>query len=63
MKGNNSIDEDSLWDEIDSLALMPCNKLFSYRLSFIALDNCYSFNLTYMIKVLGLNVIYQTIYL
>ena len=48
-------------DEIDSLALMPCNKLFSYWLSFIALDNCYSFNLTYMIKVLGLNVIYETI--
>ena len=47
--------------EIDSLALMPCSKLFSYRLSFITLDNCYSFNLTYMIKVLGLNVIYKTI--
>ena len=48
-------------DEIGSLALMPCSKLFSYWLSFITLDNCYSFNLTYMIKVLGLNVIYKTI--
>ena len=50
-----------LLDEIDSSALMPCSKLFSYWLSFITLDNCYSFNLTYMIKVLDLNVICKTI--
>ena len=51
----------SILDEIDSLALMPRCKLFSYWLSFIKLDNCYSFNLTYIIKFLGLNVIYKTI--
>ena len=42
-------------------ASMPCSKLFSYWLSFIILDNCHSFSLTHMIKVLGLNVIYKTI--
>ena len=47
-------------DEIDSLSLMPHCKLQLFIIFYNTRLKCYSFSLTYMIKVSGLNVIYKT---
>ena len=47
-------------DEIDSLSLMPHCKLQLFIIFYNTQLKCYSFSLTYMIKVSSLNVIYKT---